>query len=41
MSIAIYTQRILLKASDTLELTGFKEEFDFGVIHRLENWRIQ
>ena len=32
---------ILFKTNDTLELTGFKEEFDFGVIHRLENWRIQ
>ena len=31
----------MFKTNDTLELTEFKEEFDFGVIHRLESWRSQ
>ena len=32
---------ILFKTNDTLELTEFKEEFDFRVIHRMESWRSQ
>ena len=41
ISIAIYTQGILLKTNDGLAITQFREEHYFGAIHSLESWRSQ